>query len=313
MKKLILFLFVIAFLLPLSCTEDEKTGSIQFYIEPEWTIVNGIPGGHSHKHGDGEEIEDGWSVTYNDFIVSIGDITVGKAGSEPKYRMNNHYIVDLKNAPTAGLLLAEFNKVPTGHWDRVGYSLPAASAASQVLGNVPQDMVDLMKTAGLAVYTRMEFKKNTGRRCPYLVDTANPADPDRPCEAARTIIADWELPYPSKAEGCRTPSEIGLTVPSGGTVAAKVTIHADHFFFTAFRHTEVTRLVQHIVDADLDEDGEVTMEELAAVPITVLDTTVFDLSTVPVELESLLDYVRWAVITFPHFQGDGGCPERTPL
>jgi len=159
----------------------------------------------------------------------------------------------------------------------------------------------------------MTFSKSDGQRCPYLVGETDPADPARPCAAATEITASWELPYPSRADGCQTEIETGLTVPSGGTVAVKLTIHADHFFFTAFRHTGVTRLVQHLVDADLDADGEVTIAELDAVPITVLSTTIFDLSSVPEELNTLLDYVRWATITLPHYQSDGGCPERTAL
>jgi len=45
----------------------------------------------------------------------------------------------------------------------------------------------------------------------------------------------------------------------------------------------------------------------------VLSTTIFDLSTIPDQLNTLLDYVRWATITLPHYQGDGGCPERSQL
>jgi len=295
-------------MLAAACDESAGSGNIQLYVEPEWTLINGI------SPGTGEEnIQDGWTVSYSDFVLSIGEVTVGRSGQPPKYGMSKHYLVDLKNTPLSGQLIAEFTDVPSGQWDRVGYALPAASVSSQDLGAVPVERAARMKDHGLAVYTRMTFSKTDGQRCPYLVGTADPADPDRPCAAAAEITADWELAYPARADGCGTELETGLTVPSGGTAAVKLTIHADHFFFTAFRHTGVTRLVQHLVDADLDADGEVTIAELDQTPITVLSANVFDLSTIPGELNTLLDYVRWATITLPHYQGDGGCPERTPL
>jgi hypothetical protein len=310
MKNILIITSIILASIPgIACDETEdKKGNIQIYVEPEWTLLEGIDPGN-----DEENIKDGWAVEYTDFILSIGGVTVGKAGAAPKYSMATHYLIDLKNTPLSGQLVAEFTGVPSGHWDRVGYALPAASTASVNLGTVPADKVTLMKDNGLAVYTRMVFTKSAGQRCPYLVGEADPADPARPCTAVTEITASWELPYPSLAEGCQTELETGLTVPSGGTAAVKLTIHADHFFFTTFRHTGVTRLVQHLVDADLDGDGEVTIEELDEVPISVLSTNIFDLSMVPGTLNTLLDYVRWATITLPHYQGDGGCPERTAL
>jgi hypothetical protein len=304
---MLLTVFVIS-LLASGCDETDQNGNIQIYVEPEWTLINGI------TPGDGEEdIRDGWAVSYSDFILSIGEVTVGRTGEVPKYGMGSHYLVDLKNTPLSGQLIAEFTDVPSGHWDRVGYALPAASSESEALGAVPLNAISMMRDNGLAVYTRMTFTKANGRRCPYLVGEADPADPARPCTPATELTASWELPYPSRADGCGTELETGLTVPSGGTAAVKLTIHADHFFFTAFRHTGVTRLVQHLVDADLDADGEITIAELDAVPITVLSTNIFDLSTIPGQLNTLLDYVRWATITLPHYQGDGGCPERSAL
>lgn len=285
-----------------------QKGNIQMYVEPEWTLINGIEPGE-----DAENIKDGWRVEYNTFYMSIGEVAVGKSNQTPAYTMNKHYIVDLKNTPLSGALVAEFKDVPEGHWDQVSYAMPAASEQSETLGTVPANVMARMKDNGLAVKLSMTLTKENGQRCPYLVNTNNPADPQRPCDAVSTITADWELPFPARAGGCQTELETGLTVPAGGTVAIKLTIHADHFFFTTFRHTDVTRIVQHIVDADLNADGEVTFTELEATPVTVLVSDIFDLSMIPGQLNTLLDYVRWATITLPHYQGDGGCPQRTPL
>ncbi|MBU1535269.1 hypothetical protein KKF84_08100 [Myxococcota bacterium] len=166
---------------------------------------------------------------------------------------------------------------------------------------------------GLAVSTVMILTQTGGQVCPYLVNEENPADPTRPCTTMEEIRFEWQLPYGSTADGCQTPTQVGLNVPKGGTTQVKLTIHADHHFFTALRHTDIMRLAQPLIDADLNLDGEVTLDELEQVPITVLDTSVYDLSTFPSDLETLGDYIRWTTITFPHYQGDGGCPIRTPL
>lgn len=306
--KMLIAIFGAGFLAACDSGGASGKGNIQMHVEPEWTLIHGIEPGD-----DEENIRDGWRVNYEEFYLSIGEVAVGKSGQDPAYTMNRHYVVDLKNTPLAGALVAEFTNVPEGHWDRVSYALPAASAQSEALGTVPADVMARMKENGLAVKLHMTISKEGGQVCPYLVNEADPAAPDRPCHAASSVTADWELPFPARAGGCQTELETGLTVPSGGTVAVKLTIHADHFFFTSFRHTGVVRLAQHIVDADLNADGEVTLEELDATPVTVLATDIFDLSMIPDELNSLLDYVRWATITLPHYQGDGGCPERSAL
>ena len=318
-KKSTLFAALFSlFVLPFSgCDEssDGSTGSVQFYVEPEWTIVNGIPAGDAE-----EEMSDGWNLSYEKFIVCLGDIHISHDPVEEDvhkandiFAMHDNFVIDLKNAPTSGLLVAEFNDVPTGDWESVGYSMPMASSESQKLGDVSDENYNEMVDNGLAVSTRMVLTKTGGEVCPYLINDENPADENRPCTVMEQVSFDWQLPFGAEADGCQTPTQVGVNIPKGGTTQVKLTIHADHHFFNALRHTDITRLAQPLIDADLNLDGEVTLDELDQVPITVLDTTVYDLSTFPGELETLLDYVRWTTIIFPHWQGDGGCPDRTPL
>ncbi|MDA3863622.1 MAG: hypothetical protein PF689_07095 [Deltaproteobacteria bacterium] len=308
MKKLLFILIAINLLFVACDDENSGTGSIQMYVEPEWTITQGIEAGEGP-----EKMHDGWSLSYERFVISLGDIYVTKSSENAKeFRMDNNYVIDLKNAPSSGLVVAEFSNVPSGDWDRVGYSMLAANSDSQKLGGISDDLFNEMVDHQLAVSARMVLSNPSGQVCPYDLEGDNPIDPQRPCIDRNEVILDWELPFPAKAEGCMTPSQVGLTVPSGGTAQIKLTIHADHHFFTAMRHTDIQRLAQPVIDADLNEDGFITLEELQQVPVAVLDPAVYDLSTFP-QLETLYDYVRWTTITFPHYQGDGGCPERTPL
>ncbi|PKN43968.1 MAG: hypothetical protein CVU59_12875, partial [Deltaproteobacteria bacterium HGW-Deltaproteobacteria-17] len=170
MKTLILSLsLILGTMSATACDETAGNGNIQIYVEPEWTLLNGISPGD-----DEENIRDGWTVDYPEFVLSIGEVTVGRSGEPPKYGMARHLLVDLRNTPLSGRLVAEFADVPSGQWDRVGYALPAASGASEDLGSVPADRAALMRDHGLAIYTRMTFSKTDGQRCPYLVGTADP-------------------------------------------------------------------------------------------------------------------------------------------
>ncbi|MBU1221863.1 hypothetical protein KKF34_12830 [Myxococcota bacterium] len=311
MKKLSIILTVIlSTIFFASCDESssDSKGSVQFYVEPEWTIVNGI------QPGDGEEeINDGWAVEYETFFVTLGDVTVAKTGSSSVFNDDNTYVMDLKNAPAGGLLVSEFNNVNAGDWDQVSYSMPFASATSQKLGTISDTDFNYMVNEGLAVRTTMVLTKTDGQTCPYLVEEVDPADPERPCYDLDEVTFDWDLPYAVEVSGCQTESQVGINIPSGGTTSVKLTLHADHHFFTAIRHTDLQRLAQPLINADLNADGIVTLEELDQVPVTVFDPMVYDLSTFPQDMETLLDYVRWTTITFPHFQGDGGCPTKNPL
>ncbi len=317
MKTTRLLFTLFPLLLALSCDDDTSsdTGSIQFYVEPEWTISNGIPAGDAE-----EEMSDGWSVSYEKFNICLGHVFMSQEQSTSNHKaktdkqeMHNLFVIDLRNAPTAGLLVAEFNNVATGDWESVGYSMPPATAQAQKLGNISDQDFNEMVDNGLAVSTRMVLTKAGGQICPYLVDQENPAASDRPCTAMEEVVLDWKLSTGSANSGCHTPTQVGVNIPKGGTTQVKLTIHADHHFFNALRHTDITRLAQPLLDADLNGDGQVTLEELEEVPISVLDPSVYDLSTFPEGLETLRDYVRWTTITFPHFQGDGGCPNRVPL
>jgi hypothetical protein len=310
-KRMILIaIFVVSTFMACDEVSSQDTGSIQFYVEPEWTIVNGIPA------GDGEEeMSDGWAVSYDKFLVCVGDIHFSHDinATNDLYEMKDIFVIDLKNAPTSGLLIAEFNDVPTGDWDSVGYSMPIAKPDSIKLGDISDDNFNEMVDNSLAVSTIMVLTKTGGEVCPYLIEEENPAASDRPCTVMDQVTLDWQLPFGSAADGCHTPTQVGVNIPKGGTTQVKLTLHADHHFFNALRHTDITRLAQPIIDADLNLDGRVTLEELDQVPITVLNTDVYDLSTFPSDLETLRDYIRWTTITFPHFQGDGSCPDRTPI
>ena len=70
-----------------------------------------------------------------------------------------------------------------------------------------------MVANGLAVSATLHLTKEGGQVCPYLVNAENPADPARPCTDMEEVLFQWQLPYGAMAEGCETPTQVGVNIP----------------------------------------------------------------------------------------------------
>lgn len=95
----------------------------------------------------------------------------------------------------------------------------------------------------------------------------------------------------------------GLTVPAGGTATTQLTVHGDHFFYDGLEDPDAEVRGQAILDADADEDGEVTLAELEAVPVAPLGYSVGQYS----DVNTLGQFVRFLTQTLGHVDGEGHC------
>jgi hypothetical protein len=96
---------------------------------------------------------------------------------------------------------------------------------------------------------------------------------------------------------------VGLTIPSGGTATTQLTVHGDHFFYDGLENPDAEVRGQAIVDADADEDGEVTMAELEAVDVAPLGYSVGQYS----EVTNLGEFITFLTQTLGHVDGEGHC------
>ena len=81
----------------------ESSGRVQIFVEPEDTIPDGL------EPGTGEEnIQDGWAVTYQKFLVAVGNVRASRSGGSDRLTEPKVYVVDLKNVPAGGLVIATF-------------------------------------------------------------------------------------------------------------------------------------------------------------------------------------------------------------
>lgn len=284
--------------------ETSETGAVQVFVEPEDTIPEGLEPGT----GD-EDIADGWRVTYDRFLITIGNVRAARSGNKDTLRNSTVYVLDLKNAPATRYVIAEFEDVRATRWDRFGFDLPIAKEGVRTLAPTTTDDAELMIEGGYSVYFEGSIEKEDGESCPPSQDE---------CVAAPKVTFRWGLPAGTSFDDCATEDGLtGFSVPAGGTIAVKPTIHGDHWFFNnVTAGVELTtRYAQYIADSDLDGDGETTLDELQRVNAAdVFPNERYNLAGAPGgPIETAYDYVLAQARTLGDFQGDGECPTREVL
>ncbi len=303
------FLFVGVVAACASTNDDGITGSkgaVQVFVEPEDTIPNGLEPGTEE-----ENIKDGWKVTYDKFVVTVGNFRATRSDA-PGDRLSDPtvYVLDLKNAPAGGYVIKTFDGVAAVHWDKVGYDLPNAKAGVRSLPPTAQADVDFMVQKGYSVYVEGSIEKPDGQSC---TPGSNPAQ----CVPATKVTFKWGLAAGASYDDCAGTDEVpGFAVPTGGSVGVKPTIHGDHWFFTNTVQSHLTeRFAQWIADSDLDHDGETTLEELENVKAAdVFPSPTYNLAGgLGGPIRTAYDYLLEESRTLGDYQGEGECPTRSIL
>ncbi|MBK8215587.1 MAG: hypothetical protein IPK71_17790 [Myxococcales bacterium] len=272
------------------------TGNVQFVVVPEDSVPEGLEPGT-----DAEQVKDGWKVTYDRFLVSIGNLRAQRSDTGAEVVSGDtSYVLDLKNAPTTGYVVAEFNGIAAARYDKFGFSLPNAKAGAKLMAPTSQADLDFMVKEGLSVYFEGAIEKG-----------------------AEKYTFKWGFKAGTAFADCATEDgQPGFAVPSGGTVQVKPTIHGDHWFFTnVTQGAEVTeRRAEWIKACDKDGNKDVTLAELKTCDLATAmpqkPNGPYDLTAVKDQdgdgKITVFDYVDSQARTLGDFQGDGECPTRSP-
>lgn len=271
------------------------SGTAQFVVVPEDSVPQGL------APGDGpEQVKDGWKITYDRFLISIGELSAKRSDTGEQTAAPERYVLDLKNAPTSGYVIAELKGLAAARYDKFGYSLPNAKAGAKLLAPTTQTDLDFMIKEGFSVYFEGAATKGVEK-----------------------YTFKWGFKAGTSYSECTTEDgQPGFAVPSGGTVQVKPTIHGDHWFFTnVTQGAEVTeRRAEWMKTCDKDANKEITLTELKACDIAGAmpqkPNGPYDLSAVKDQdgdgKITVFDYVDSQARTLGDFQGDGECPTRAP-
>lgn len=254
-----------------SCEADAGKGSVQFTTWGEEYIEEGIPA---------SEFADGWGVTYEKFLIVLGDATVADRSGDVGGALDGTWAFDMtRPGPhewgTLGGLEAR-------RWDDVGVESVPAGPGTQA-GSCTHEDLALMRDGGLVV---------------HVEGTAT--------DGTRTVAFSWDFTQRTLFSSCHSDEHgDGVVVPDGGTEIVQFTIHGDHFFYDDLQGEEPSLRFQAIADAD-DGDGRVTLEELEAVDLTDLPVDQYgtggDGSVV-----NLRQFIEALSHTLVHYRGEGHC------
>jgi hypothetical protein len=258
----------LAFVLPgAGCGDNlrDDSGTLDIQIYGEAFIEDGIPA---------DVFTDGWSLSFDSFLVSVGDITAGSAGDDsPALADPTYRIFDLSQSSGGDGFVVVSEIVPGGVYDDVSYRIGGTSSA--VAGNAGAEDVAFMNERGYSM---------------YVEGVATRGD--------ETITFAWGFTTATAYQSCQS-----VAVVDGAPARSVLTIHADHLFYDDLISEEPGVRFDAIAAADSDGDGDVTGAELAAVDITGFER--YQVGSV--DVEDLWTFIDYQGSTVGHIDGEGHC------
>lgn len=273
-----IFGFTLMAILPglFACGDDVGLGTLRLTTYGEDYIEKQIPA----AAGSAEGLVDGYTLTFDRFLVLFSDLKVGTRDNPGSALPIGPFVFDVHKAGPH--LIYEHTGIPAERYDRMGVTLgPNASATA---GNATASDVTLMKNGGYSVFVSGKAKKGTD-----------------------IITFQWGFSTKTVYSQCKEASGgEGVVVPRNGSVTAQFTVHGDHLFYDDLQSEDPSLRFEAMAKADADKNGEVTLEELAKVDLTTLPSGQYGTGGSGT-VKNLRQFVEALSRTLIHFQGEGHC------
>ena len=250
-----------------------------------------------------ENTVDGWTVSYDKLIVTVGKVAVSSTNGGDAFNFGadqRSHIFDLRQAATPQEFTA--GKVAPGIYEDLSFAVLGASETSQLVAPATGADYDLMVKGGYSIYMEGTLTNPVGQSC-------SPEDP-KDCTPAPMLTFKWGLASATEFSRCR-----GFTVERDQTTRVTLTIPGDHWFRSNFTPGALSpRRAQWIADADLDHNGETTLEELKMIKASLLFTPEldYDLAGAPLPIDTAHDFLEAQVRTLG-LNPATGCRTAAPL
>lgn len=252
------------------------TGSVSFDTWGEEYIEEAIPA---------SEFEDGWTITFDKFLVHIGHVTVADAEGTTGAKMDGTIVFDHKLPGVKPVFTAA--DLEARPWEKVSFEIPVTGADAALSDGVTEEDKQLLLDSGASI---------------YVIGSAT--------KGADTKTFEWAFPVGTRFEDCKgerdgkeTP---GALVTNGGTDQVQLTIHGDHLFYDDLQSPNAALRFDPIAAADSNADGEVTLEELSAVKLFDIDVGTYGTGSAA-DIDDLGAFVTALSQTVGHFRGEGEC------
>jgi hypothetical protein len=280
---------ILAVLTALSCSAcggDSGAGDLRISLQAEESISLGLQVGP-----ESENTRD-YAVQYTKYLAVVGGVVAARSGHT--VRDPGSYLVDLKRIGEEGQELSRLDDLRAGQWPELGFDTPGADGATEVLEGVSAADAEEMKTAGYTYWIAGEVL--------------------RPEADGGPVAFEIKTRAVTHYEGCELDGQPGFAVREAGTSEVTLTLHGDHLWFDGFpvgEEGKITRRAAWITKVqDLDSDGVVDTEDLAAADPTVV-LAGYDLAGNPggpsAPIDSALEFARQQLATQGHYKGEGEC------
>ncbi len=270
----------------IGCGNNTPTGSLIVSIQAEDTIAGGLASGTGP-----EDVVDGWSVTFDKYLLAIGHLRLAPIGGGTPVEDPRVLVIDLKTVPETGRQFLTAPSVAEGRY-RFEYQTPVAT-------------VDMERDASVS---QADFDRMVAGACTYLITGSA-------TNGARTVAFDFCLDAEAAFE-CSSMEGMEGIVISASTNTAFMTIHGDHLFFNGFPAGDEAVVLRRagwlaLVDDATGADGMVTNADLEATPLTILPPTEYALTGAPLvegaAITNMALYARAQLSTQGHLNGEGEC------
>ena len=263
-------------------TGSGGTGTLTFTTWGEEYIEDAIP----VDPGDGSGFVDGWTLSYDKFLVNFQNIIVADSGGDIGASLTSSTLFD--NTQPGVKTIVEFDAVPAKAWDRVSYEITPVTASSALAEGVPPSDQELMLAGGYSLYVSATATKG---------------------DLQKTFA--WGFAIGTRYDECHSEQdgrdEPGVVVTNNGHLEAQLTTHGDHLFYDRLEASPDPAIATSLrfdalAAADEDDDGDITLAELEA---RFLDVRLYDPSGLGAV--NYGDFVTSLARTVGHFRGEGEC------
>jgi len=238
--------------------------------------------------------QDGWSVQFTKYLVSLGDFTLTSAAGEV-HTSARHVLVDVQKG---ALPLTELKGLRAGRWD-VGFRLsPPRDGTELADGQVSAEDAAMMRARGFSYFVE-------GRAVKVGVGV---------------LTFRMGFPVDARMKDCinGVDGTQGIVVPESSVAKVEVTIHAEHMFYDRLGTHKGVQLRFDAIAATASADGIITPERLAAQQLTDLKARdgqeLRDARGQPVvylpgayDVRTLQEFITQSIVDQAHLNGGGVC------
>jgi hypothetical protein len=270
----------------IAACDSSGTGTVTVTTWGEEFIEEGLPSDVFPK--------DHWSVKYSKFLLVYDMVSIADENHNVGAKLDHPLVFDMtKKAAGAPKTLGTY-KLEAKPWPNVSYQMgPISSTATPGDLATPEDVALLLADQATV----------------HVEGTAT-----SPAGVQKSF--SWSFATPTFFDGCHGEQDgkevDGVLVTNGGTQNVELTVHGDHMFYDDLQSEEAVPRFQALADADGNNDGLITLQELDQVP----------LYTIPVEkgtygtgalgnVDTLGDYERTLSRTIGHYRGEGSCNSKS--